>query len=193
MASGNTIWLDDNAAGYGWFIDATPIDSAEFDNGIGHGPSAGKVDLLTVLTHELGHLVGRDELFGDTDDVMGIALPLGTRRLPVADTEVRLDVLRGPTPIPSDRAPLQLLDQILADRATGSDTLRDKKKWQAPISQPIIPPFRQRRLGDALAMAHRDMNQLVNNADEEIAIERMTDHDANDIAVESILAEWESL
>ena len=30
LASGNTIWLDDNAAGWGWFVDPTPGDDSEF-------------------------------------------------------------------------------------------------------------------------------------------------------------------
>src|SRR5690606_16919022 len=51
-------------------------DHSEFREGTVHG-----TDLLTVLTHELGHLIGHDEIFGDSQDIMGIALPLGTRRL----------------------------------------------------------------------------------------------------------------
>jgi hypothetical protein len=30
LTSGNTIWLDDNAAGWGWFVDPTPSDDSEF-------------------------------------------------------------------------------------------------------------------------------------------------------------------
>jgi hypothetical protein len=30
LASGHTIWLDDNAAGWGWFVDPTPQDDSEF-------------------------------------------------------------------------------------------------------------------------------------------------------------------
>src|SRR5439155_6778574 len=30
LASGNTIWLDANAAGWGWFVDRTPADDSEF-------------------------------------------------------------------------------------------------------------------------------------------------------------------
>src|SRR5207237_5891771 len=30
LASGNTIWLDDNAAGWGWFVDPTPHNDSEF-------------------------------------------------------------------------------------------------------------------------------------------------------------------
>ena len=30
LASGHTIWLDDNAAGWGWFVDKTPHIDSEF-------------------------------------------------------------------------------------------------------------------------------------------------------------------
>jgi hypothetical protein len=30
LATGHFIWLDDNAAGWGWFIDPTPSDDSEF-------------------------------------------------------------------------------------------------------------------------------------------------------------------
>src|SRR5262249_22647775 len=30
MASGHTIWLDDSAAGWGWFVDPTPWGDSEF-------------------------------------------------------------------------------------------------------------------------------------------------------------------
>ena len=35
--SGPTIWLDNNAAGWGWFVDATPWDDAEFTTPGDHG------------------------------------------------------------------------------------------------------------------------------------------------------------
>src|SRR5262249_14978193 len=54
LASGSTIWLDDNAAGWGWFIDPTPHDDSEFTTP-GNQGEQGRMDLLTVLEHELGH------------------------------------------------------------------------------------------------------------------------------------------
>src|SRR5262249_22786515 len=55
LVSGNTIFLDDNAAGWGWFVDPTPRDDSEFTTPGDQGEQ-GKIDLLTVLMHEMGHL-----------------------------------------------------------------------------------------------------------------------------------------
>ncbi|MGD8939864.1 MAG: matrixin family metalloprotease, partial [Gammaproteobacteria bacterium] len=78
---GDTIYIDDNAAGYGWFVDTTPEEDSEFTEA-GSSPAAGKMDLLTVLSHEIGHLLG----FEHSDDVeaMSEVLEAGERHLPSA-------------------------------------------------------------------------------------------------------------
>jgi outer membrane protein assembly factor BamB len=89
LASGHTIWLDDNAAGWGWFVDKTPRDDREFT-----APGEqGRMDLLTVLMHEMGHLLGLDH---DAEGVMQETLPAGTRRLPTPG-----DWHPVPTPAPA--------------------------------------------------------------------------------------------
>src|SRR3990172_2762783 len=65
-AQGDTIYIDTDAAGYGWFVDPTPGDSSEcgvaltaYRLAAGAGSDAfGRVDLLTVLFHEIGHVLG---------------------------------------------------------------------------------------------------------------------------------------
>lgn len=81
---GSVIEIDYNAAGHGWFFDATPTQSEAFslnaDTGRyqadADGPSAGLIDFTTVLLHELGHLTG--EQHSDTG-VMSPYLAPGER------------------------------------------------------------------------------------------------------------------
>jgi uncharacterized delta-60 repeat protein len=75
LASGNTITLDDNAAGWGWFVDATPADDSEFTTSGNQGEQH-RMDLLTVLEHEIGHVLGYEH---DASGVMQETLAAGTR------------------------------------------------------------------------------------------------------------------
>ncbi len=76
LASGNTIWLDDDAAGWGWFVDLTPTSDLEFVRPGNQGEQS-RMDLLTVVMHELGHVFGLDH---DDDGVMAETLAAGVRR-----------------------------------------------------------------------------------------------------------------
>ncbi len=70
--------IDDDAAGHGWFVDATPADDSEFASG-SNGAAAGKIDLLTAVMHELGHELGLDDIAGSSD-LMGDVIGTGIRR-----------------------------------------------------------------------------------------------------------------
>ena len=64
--AGDHMLIDVDAAGYGWFVDASPWDSAEFALRVerntvsaAEGSEAyGRMDLMTVMLHEMGHLLG---------------------------------------------------------------------------------------------------------------------------------------
>lgn len=78
VASGNTIWLDTNAAGWGWFVDKTPRSDAEFLRRSNQGEQ-GRMDLLSVIMHEMGHVLGFDH---HENGVMQETLAPGVRLLP---------------------------------------------------------------------------------------------------------------
>jgi len=88
ISEGTTIYLDRDAAGYGWFVDRTPTTSEEFrkrswgaDLRAVDPAGADKIDLWTVVAHELGHVAGLGDLARD-QTLMNGALDAGIRRLP---------------------------------------------------------------------------------------------------------------
>jgi hypothetical protein len=107
---GDTVQIDPTAAGYGWFVDATPWEDSEFafrpDEGvrlaIDSTPAHGRMDLLTVLLHELGHVLGLEDLDQEEyhHELLAEALAAGVRRLPVEVTSavVATTVASGSAP-----------------------------------------------------------------------------------------------
>lgn len=79
LAQPGLVILDENAAGFGWFADATPDDDLEFGPSGYASEAQGRVDLMSVLVHEFGHHLGLDH------DLMPDSLALGERRLLNAD------------------------------------------------------------------------------------------------------------
>ena len=78
LASGHTITLDSNAAGWGWFVDLTPRSDSEFTTA-GNQGEQGHIDLLSVLMHEVGHLLGHGH---DASGLMSETLATGVREIP---------------------------------------------------------------------------------------------------------------
>jgi cyclophilin family peptidyl-prolyl cis-trans isomerase len=91
VALADTVWLDVDADGQGWFVDPTAGDDLEFafdvvreqlvasDLDVG-----GRVDLLTVAAHELGHALGLDHGEAHDGELMTDYLQAGVRQLPDA-------------------------------------------------------------------------------------------------------------
>jgi hypothetical protein len=98
--AGGVVTLDDDGGRAGWFVDATPFDDAEF---AGRGPAG--VDLLTVVAHELGHVLGYIDLDAAAGGVMAETLGVGERRVPA---------LAATVPVPDWLAD-EVLDLTYAD------------------------------------------------------------------------------
>jgi protocatechuate 3,4-dioxygenase beta subunit len=91
LTAGEDVWLDPTAEGQGWFVGAQPVDAAAFapsTNGqwqaFAGSPAYGKVDLLTVMAHELGHVLGLPDVpnASNPGNLMDDSLAPGIRRLP---------------------------------------------------------------------------------------------------------------
>ena len=85
---GATILIDIDAAGNGWFIDATPSDDVEFSRGLtsqllapASSVAFGDMDLLTVVMHEMGHVLGFEDLdpYENPYNLMSSTLDTSTR------------------------------------------------------------------------------------------------------------------
>jgi hypothetical protein len=92
LEGGSHIQIDDDGAGYGWFVDATPLDDEEFANRTdetrlvtdGSQAPAGQYDLLTTIMHEFGHVLGLGDTYAidQSSTLMYGWLQTGERRLP---------------------------------------------------------------------------------------------------------------
>jgi hypothetical protein len=72
LAYPDLVLIDSDAAGHGWFVDSTPDTDDDLDGA--------SIDLLTAVAHELGHVLGLDDLDADADSLMAGELAAGVRR-----------------------------------------------------------------------------------------------------------------
>ena len=81
---GASVWIDDDGAGWGWYEDVqiTITDTVT-------SLAEDEMDLLTVLAHELGHVIGHQH----GDGVMESHLEAGTRKLASASNVDAVDAL----------------------------------------------------------------------------------------------------
>ncbi|MEM1108209.1 MAG: carbohydrate-binding protein [Planctomycetota bacterium] len=72
LQGGNTVYIDDDAAGHGWYVDLDPTTDEWFDG----------MDLFTTVTHEIGHVLGFEDLYSvdDQEELMYGYLSEGERR-----------------------------------------------------------------------------------------------------------------
>ncbi len=130
LEAANVITINQTAAGYNWYVNASPRSNQAFslagpgaDRLAGPAsPAAGRVDLLTVLEHELGHVIGLSDN-NQASDLMDTTLGLGERRAPTA-ADVTTSIRTLSTINPSASASKATLDAALAALASDSVSLK---------------------------------------------------------------------
>ena len=155
VAKPEGIWLDASGAGLGWNVGSSQwsVVSGQWLGDISHQQTTANgqlptaaYDLLTVLTHELGHVLGYDDLdpLHHSDHIMAGVLQPGTERIGpatggrgplwVAGAERDSEGAALIGPAASGRGPLDGRGPQLVDRVI-DDLLRDdlrvsKDAWQ---------------------------------------------------------------
>ena len=110
LEAADVITINQTAAGYNWYVNAGTGSTRVFGL-VGPGgeavagpgsPAVDRVDLLTVLEHELGHVIGLSDN-AQAGDLMDIALGLGVRRAPTAADPTTI-TRAASTPVPASTA-----------------------------------------------------------------------------------------
>jgi hypothetical protein len=128
----STIWLDRNAADRGWALPGTRSRVA----------SSQRIDLVTVMAHELGHLLGFSDLDSDRDPlhIMAATLPAGLSRVPTTtDRQINRDATLAAAALAADAWPMrsaaeQLItwtDELVPGRQIDRVTEEDREQVDA--------------------------------------------------------------
>lgn len=117
---GDTVYIDRDAAGYGWFVDSTPADDSEFSSFLGDYALAARkgtdamsrVDLLTTVMHEMGHVLGLGH--SNSLDLMAPTLLPGERRFLNDPAMSALAWQENATSSHNDKNDADAVDQLFA-------------------------------------------------------------------------------
>jgi hypothetical protein len=153
MAFPGAVWIDQTAAGYGWYLDPSPAGDGAFPAAPG-SPAYGRVDLLTVVEHELGHELGLADTTGD--GLMGVFLPTGVRRVPAprAGTGQLVPSPGGPLSTQGNPQALAVLSGLPAASAFGTGTS------SIPVGADPLPGPAPFAFPPALLLTNRDASGL---------------------------------
>ena len=174
LTLGTTITLDTDAAGYGWFIDSTPFVNEEFTTREAYlvkreasdtndeirdtsdaspwqlqaapdGPASGRMDLMTVLMHELGHVMGLGHVSSAVDGtrLMAGSIDPGVRRLPsVLDLGPEPSSVSDHSTFNIEHSPLEVWAPYLAHYTPVDSTDASRFTNDASRGLPAVNPAR---------------------------------------------------
>jgi len=143
LQAGGVITINQTAAGNNWYVNA----SAGSNRAIGlvgpggeevagpGSPAVREVDLLTVLEHELGHVIGLSDN-AQAGDLMDITLGLGVRRAPSARD---LAPIHEGASVAATVLPAAVIAPVrIGDRAFGGEKRNEFRTTATRRSQPVL-------------------------------------------------------
>jgi uncharacterized repeat protein (TIGR01451 family) len=150
--------ISDTAAGYGWYFDETPQEDSEFQvivperelQATDTSPSYEKMDLITVVMHELGriYIQGKDRLprreRRNLQSMLESTLAPGVRRMPL--DQWKLASTRQAQPQTSQPSNRSIIEGAVAvpTKGTDADSMRVKE------SQYSVPGTAMLRFSDSI-------------------------------------------
>ncbi|BAN68243.1 DUF4347 domain-containing protein [endosymbiont of unidentified scaly snail isolate Monju] len=138
-----TVLLDPTAADHGWFVDSTPATANDL--------AAGRIDLYSVLVHEIGHALG---LGHDTGSGNAMDVVLSTAARPAV-------------PGSSQQQPVQVVNLDSSDQSRLREGFQQFRTWIDGVAQRVDGflasdiPFTNLRLADFLPASAADLNTRV--------------------------------
>jgi hypothetical protein len=151
MAGEDTIFIDADAAGWGWFVDTTPADDSEFGSQLSEfdllaleiSPAFGEMGLLTTVMHEFGHILGFENLDPDSGYLMSETLEAGERHLPGGQSLVVMDMseIEEEKSLESPPADMRADGESLAPGLP--DRWEEKRQFFWPLPTIRLPPERE--------------------------------------------------
>jgi len=158
LASANSsgVVIDETAAGYGWYSDASPMDDSEFEVLVAGremqttdlSSAAGRMDLLTVVMRGMGAALqqGKKSHLKQVESLMQDTLSPAVRRVPDSRT------------IPAQRTP----DRTISKTQAGSDVKMVSQLTKRSVSQPKTRAnTNAAQLNKSAAPTNRLMNHAV--------------------------------
>jgi hypothetical protein len=152
--TGNVVTISPAAAGASWFVDPTPADNLEFSQIVAPtefdatpgSPAYGEVDLLTVVSHEMGHVLGLPDFANAAFpyDVMDISIATGVRRIPQASDLQGLQPAASVVPPASISpastvpGPITVATSASSSGTVTSPTTTTAAPATAPVAQPLL-------------------------------------------------------
>lgn len=159
LTVGDMIAIDVDAAGWGGFVDATPMDGSEFTMRVGDeawsaldGATAdGQMDLQSTVLHEMGNAMGFPEDLGN--GVTGMFLSEGLRRVPLAAP--------APAPAPDTASAPMASTEWISDFVTNVGRGQSEVKPNAAIRLRMdAPPM----IDHTMPQANEWLNEFLNGA-----------------------------